>query len=254
MSLNGLSFCITNLDRNEVIQSQQIQYYQPIALSHLPEELLNFLDKHQVMNHNYQQVLVVHNNPWFSLVPSSLYDPNCLGDYLKYNAALLADDNPAIDYLVDLDIHSVYIPFTHVNNALLDRFSTFDFIHHSSALLKKLYPVQKQLNSDKAYAYIEGHSMSLSIFKDKKLALFNVFEIQNPDELLYYLLFSFEQLALDPEIINLDLFGVINVNDANHKRICEFVKNVHFYIPELPYQFNSSINVDQIELISLIAQ
>jgi len=254
LSLNGLSFCITNLDSEEVIQSQQIQYYQPIALADLPEELFNFLDKHQVMDYQFQQVLVVHNNPWFSLVPSSLYDPNYLGDYLKYNAALLADDNPAIDYLVDMDLHAVYIPFTHVNNALLDRFSAFDFIHHSTALLKKLYSQQKQLNSDKVYAYIEGHSMSLAIFKNKGLSLFNVFEIQNPDELLYYLLFSLEQQSLEADSIELELFGSINENDPNHKRICEFVKNVQFYIPEVPFNFKDSIQADQVEFLSLIAQ
>lgn len=254
LSLNGLSFCITNLDSDQVIQSEQIQYFQPISIANLPEELINFLDKHNVMNQDYQQILVIHNNPWYSLVPSSLYDPKNLSDYLKYNTSLLADDNPAIDYLVDLDTHIVYIPFTHVNNLLLDRFSSFDFMHHSSVLLKHLYPVQKQLEKNKVFAYVEGHSMSLTVFKDKKLALFNVFEIQNPDELLYYLLFSLEQLDLDTETIELELFGAIKKDDYKHKRIFEFIGNVSFYIPELPYGFNKDINADQIELLSLIAQ
>ena len=254
LSLNGLSFCIINLDNNTVVKADQLQYYQPIALSNLPKELLNFIDQHQLDRYDYQQIIVVHNNPWFSIVPNSLFDSNYIGDYLKYTTTVLADDTPAVDHLIDFDLHMVYIPFTHVNNALLDRFSSFDFMHHGSVLIKNLYANQKKNGQDGVYAFIESHSMSLTIFKDQQLQLFNVFEINTTDELLYYLLFSLEQVQLDPENCTVALFGSVKEGNQQHTRIAEFIKNINFFIPDSQLNFEETIKAEQIELLSLIAE
>jgi hypothetical protein len=59
--------------------------------------------------------------------------------------------------------------------------------------------------------------------------LFNSFEYQTPEDFIYYLLFTAEQLSLNPEIFQLELLGTITRNDPYYAMAYKYIRNVSFF-------------------------
>ncbi|MBT8289287.1 MAG: DUF3822 family protein, partial [Muriicola sp.] len=64
--------------------------------------------------------------------------------------------------------------------------------------------------------------------------LFNNFTYKTPEDFLYYLMFSLEQLEFDTNEIKLRLFGAIEEGDAVFELCQEYIQNFSIYIPDIP--------------------
>ena len=67
-----------------------------------------------------------------------------------------------------------------------------------------------------------------SLCYNHQLQLFNTFEYQTADDFLYYLLFTAEQLHLNPETLKLLLLGDISENDGLYQKAYQYIRNVDF--------------------------
>ena len=56
----------------------------------------------------------------------------------------------------------------------------------------------------------------------------NSFVFTTKEDLLYYILFSFEQLKLSANNISVELFGQINKDDENYKLLYDYIQNMTF--------------------------
>ncbi len=83
----------------------------------------------------FSEVIIVHRNDLFSLVPKVLFDPNELANYLKFNTKILANDLLEYDEIQAYEMVNVYIPFVNINNFIYDQFGDFEFKHHSTVLV-----------------------------------------------------------------------------------------------------------------------
>ncbi len=81
------------------------------------------------------------------------------------------------------------------------------------------------------------------VWQGKKLRLCNTFSFQAPEDVLYYVLFGFEQLDLSPENVSLNLAGAAAERGDIFDLLYRYVREVTYYdkgprpIQELaPYQ------------------
>jgi hypothetical protein len=61
--------------------------------------------------------------------------------------------------------------------------------------------------------------------KNQELLLFNSFSYSTPQDFIYYLLFTCEQLQLNPETIAVQILGNCSVEDANYKMAYQYIRN-----------------------------
>ena len=231
ISLNGLSFCIIDTIVNKVILSDAVSFKIEATPYLLLKELKTLLEKHDILKKQFSEVLVIHKNNLYALVPKTLFDKKELANYLKFNTKILANDNIVYDELENQDIVSIYIPFTNINNYIFDNFGSFEFKHSSSALLHTLL-LQKPSSKPICYAYVAERELELVVLNQKKILLYNQFQYRTKEDFLYYILFTLEQLQLDPETINLRLFGKIEEGDELFEICYIYIKKVVVFIPK----------------------
>ena len=94
-----------------------------------------------------------------------------------------------------------------------------------------------QLNTKnkKAYLYLNEQKVGITIFNGNKLIFNNSFKYASKEDLLYYVLFSFEQLKLSPESINVSVFGTIEDTDEYFDLMYEYIRNIK--LGKRPHQF-----------------
>lgn len=230
ISLNGLSFCIVDTITNKVVLSDAISFKITTTPYLLLKELKNLLNQYKILGQDFTEVLVIHKNDLFSLVPKALFDEKELANYLKFNAKLLANDHIVFDELENQEMVSVYVPFTNVNNYVFDNFGTFEFKHGSTALIHSLQH-QKLNPKPICYAHVAERELELLVLNKKKVVLYNQFQFRTKEDFLYYILFTFEQLHLDLENTKLKLFGKIEEGSELFDICYTYIKKVSVFIP-----------------------
>ena len=235
VSLNGLSFCIVDTLRNTILQSQKRQFGKELSPFEVQRELKEMLTEFEVEDFDIEDTVVIHRNNLFSLVPKSLFDPDDLANYLKLNAKILANDVIEYDEIENHDLVIVYVPYMNINNYIFDLFGEFEFVHNGTVLLQSLLKSSANITEPVCYVHVGQQQMDLVVLGRKRLLLYNSFQYRTKEDFIYYILFTLEQLDLDPESISLRLFGQIEEEDELYSISYEFIRHISIFVPELSY-------------------
>ncbi len=231
VSLNGLSFCVLDTLSNTILASERIVFENELTPYAVQKEIKLLFEQNKIGDITFSEVVVIHRNNLFSLVPKPLFNKDELANYLKFNAKILANDHLEYDEVNNLELVNVYVPFVNINNYIYDLFGEFEFMHHGSVLIQTLINSHGNSNEPICYVHlIEGH-MDITIISQKKLILYNNFSFATKEDFIYYLLFTFEQLKLDTESTKLKLFGSIEEGDALYEMCHRYIKDISIFIP-----------------------
>ena len=234
VSLNGLSFCVLDTITNKILAFEKVVFSTPSTPYLMLKELKAKLSQHGDIGRNFSEVVVIHKNNMFGLVPKPLFNKDELPNYLKFNAKIMANDLVAYDELPNQEIVNVYIPYTNVNNYIFELFGEFEFKHSGTVLISTLLSQSRTAPEPTCYVQVSGKDMEMMVASDKKLLFYNQFEYKTKEDFLYFLLFSLEQLQIDLEKIQLKLFGSIEEGDPIFDLCYQYIKNVSVFVPSNP--------------------
>ena len=241
-TLDGFSFCITNLDSQETIHF--CAYTFPKTLEN-PEKLVaHFETIFQEDNHlqeDFKEILVIHQNSLATLVPNKLFREEHLKDYLDFNIKTLKTDFFAFDNIDQLAAKNVYVPFVNVNNYLFQNFGEFEYQHSTTAFIKKL--LQTTTTPEKTmFVDVWKDQISVVVLEDKKVLFSNSFSFTSKEDFIYYLLFTAEQLELNTNEFPLFFTGDIQEETEIYKITYQYVRNVDFLRSKNPIFMNSNFS------------
>lgn len=230
VSLNGLSFCIQDTVSLQIEEMEQKFFKTELTPYLVLKELKALVEHHKLAERDFAEVVVLHRNNLYSLVPIALFDKNEMANYLKFNTKILATDQIVHDQIPNTEMVCVYVPFTNINNYLFTLFGEFEFKHASVALLQTL--LQHSNTTTNCYVHVTPNQIEVAVLEQKNLLLYNQFTYQVKEDFLYYLLFTYEQLGLNVASTPLKLFGAITTEDPNYKLCYEYIKDISVFTPE----------------------
>ena len=71
--------------------------------------------------------------------------------------------------------------------------------------------------------------MELAIVKDQKLALYNIFELQDENDIIYFVLNAYKLTGLDPVTHSLFISGLLPKTSDAVNIVGKYIKNIRFY-------------------------
>ena len=231
VSLNGLSFCVLDTIGNTIQLSKTVNFGKELSPYEVQKELKELFRENRIQNFQFSEVIVIHRNNLFSLVPKALFDEKELANYLKFNAKILANDLLAYDEIESYDMVNVYVPFVNINNYIYDLFGEFEFMHNGTILVQTLLNTHNNGNESVCYVHVADQQMDVTVLSQKKLVLYNSFQYHTKEDFIYYLLFMLEQLKLNTETIKVRLFGDIDEEDDVFTICYQYIHHVSIFIP-----------------------
>jgi hypothetical protein len=226
VSLTGLSFCVFDTLNHTIIAVKEIQFDTIHKATKTEDLFADAFTHNPELRDSYDEIVVIHNNNLSTFVPEPLFDENFLGSYLQYNTKVFETDFFTFDEISKYQLNAVYIPYVNINNFFIDQFGAFDYIHANSILVAKLLDASKNIDDQKMIVNFNPTHFEIVVVQNQKLLLFNSFEYQTPEDFLYYLLFTAEQLNLNPENFKLELLGTIKVDDDFYQLAYKYIRNV----------------------------
>ena len=221
VSLDGLSFCV--LSFGKIISIKVTNFEKQLNPSDLLERLKMALSKDALMQTEFESVHLTISNELFSCVPNALYQKEQLTNYLKFSTKLLATDFADVDDVDEFQLKTVYIPFINVTNFVYDTFGNFTYKHSISVLCGV---ASRSKEHTFVMVNVAANYYELVAIKDGKLQLANRFSYKTKEDFIYYILFAYEQLALDRESIPLHISGTISEDDENFEIAYKYIRNV----------------------------
>lgn len=237
VSLNGLSFCALQQEQKRILYFRDIRFERKLNPIEVLQKIENLYQKEEFLKRTSAEVVVLFSNDLYCVVPEKLFKEDNASDYLKFNTKILETDFVAQDYLAE-GLVNVYIPYTNINNFFFDRHGEFEYRHSTSVLIEeflKLDPKDKEGTT----VYLNSHDAGydLVIIRNGQLIFANSFICETREDFIYYLLFTAEQLDLDPTTFDLILTGDIKEDSERYQIAYTYVKNVNFLETSFGYIF-----------------
>ncbi len=229
VGLDGFSFCVFDLLTSKVLSFKKVAFFSfkdSNKLENAANLLSDNINSNSELQECYDEILVIYSNNLSTFVPHALFDEDYLGSYLQYNTKVFETDFFAFDIIENYEMNNVFIPFINFNNLFIEKFGSFDYVHASTILVTKLLDLSKNTDAKKMYVQINKSTLDLVVVQKQKLVLYNSFDYKTPDDLLYYILFTAEQLDLNPEFFSLQLFGNVHIEDDFYKLCYTYIRNV----------------------------
>jgi hypothetical protein len=253
VSLNGLSFCIVDTIANTIKDFKRLSFGKELSPYEMLNELKQLFRDSKVEDYSFSEVVVIHRNNLFSLVPKALFDPAELANYLKFNVKILANDHIEYDEITSYDMVNVYVPFVNVNNYIYDLFGEFEFMHHGTVMVQSLLNSHSNGNETICYVHVADNQMDITVLTQKQLLFFNSFPFKTKEDFIYYLLFTLEQLKLDTETIKLRLFGEVDMGDELYNISYEYIQHISLFIPPNDIYSTEELEKDTVDFTVLNA-
>lgn len=226
VSLQGFSFCIVDTLENAILVVEDIDFSHWPKTSRIEDHYWKSFLENTSLTREYDEVVALHDNNLNTFVPKAMFDEEYLGSYLQYNTKVFETDFFAFDDIPNHEINNVYIPYVNINNFLIDQFGTFDYKHCNTVLVEKLLAASKNVDDKQVYVHFGTGNFSIVVVQNQSLLLFNAFDYKTPEDFIYYLLFTAEQLNLNPETFRLRLLGIISEDSELFKIAFKYVRNV----------------------------
>jgi hypothetical protein len=239
--LDGFSFCVINKTLNEVtaLYTYAFPNSSPTPEKHL-DNVVEVFNKEKLLQRRYHTVNITHVNELSTLVPKAFFVPEEIKSYIKFSSKVYKNDYIVHDPLVNHDMMNVYIPFVNINNFLLEKFGAFEYKHFSTVLVENLMNTYKFSERPHMFVHICDEHFEIVIIANSKLLLYNSFKYQTKEDFIYFVLFTAEQLKLNPEKFELIFSGNIDKESDLYKIAYTYVRNINLIEIRSKYSFKSN--------------
>lgn len=229
LSLSGLAYCVFD---KELIDVVLLKEYQFEKLAQTPELLLKYVkeiyETDTDLVEKYASVNITHKNSHSTIVPEELYDKEHLSDYLKYAVKVLKNDSISVDSISEGESKNIYIPFKNMNSFFEEKYKNFDYSHASSLLVSSLLKYQKHSLNKYFFVNVSNNILDIVYLANNQLHFYNSFTFSSKEDFLYYILFSLEQLGLNPNEQKTTFLGAINKKSPLFEIAYTYVRNIDF--------------------------
>ena len=228
LGIHHFSYCLLN---TTTFTYDYAKKYPLASKDNTATEITEIINNDAILKAEFSSQSVAFVNFPSTLVPSKLYKKEeaetLLAFNTKVNGTVLADN------IFSQKAHLIYSVPESILTIVSNFFPKAKYKSQESILIQQY----SQLNTEKkkAYLYLNEQKVGITIFDGDKLIFNNSFKYTSKEDLLYYVLFSFEQLKLSPDSIEVTVFGTIEDTDESFSLMYKYIRNIK--LGKRPHQF-----------------
>lgn len=238
--LSGLSFCILNRSNSKVEYLKRFDFKSKLTPEAVLIKLQDVISNEPLLSQTFDSVLALFQNELSNLVPEEFFEEQNAADYLKFSSKIIKTDFISHDKIEVNNSINVFVPYVNINNYLFEIYGEFEYKHASTILLEQILRTKEASGVDKMYINVEPFQFELVVVKNGKFQLYNTFDYFTKEDFIYFILFTIEQLKLNPESVIIKLTGKIIKDDALYQLLYTYIRYVEFDEPSKKYTFNET--------------
>ena len=228
LGIYHFSYCLLN---TTTFTYDYVKKYPLTFKENTATEITEIITNDAILKAEFSSQSVAFVNFPSTLVPDRLYIKEEAETLLSFNTKV--NGTVLTDNIVSQKAHLIYSVPESILTIVSNFFPKAKYKSQESILIEQY--IQLNTEKKKAYLYLNEQKVGITIFNGDKLIFNNSFKYTNKEDLLYYVLFSFEQLKLSPDSIDVTVFGTVEDTDESFILMYEYIKNIK--LGKRPYQF-----------------
>lgn len=212
IGLKKISYCIININTRNIECFKQF------------DNINDIINSDEILKLNFAHCSIVYVNFPYTLVPIELFEKENTKEMLELTSNVY--EIIQYDKLTTLDSYIIYTIPKDIQDLVFTFFPNAQEKCIQSILIEQFNALDNP--DDNTYLYFNEKTLNITVYKNDKLMFNNLFEFDNTTDILYYTLFTLEQLKISPETVNLKLYGEIVKNDATYQILYEYIRNINF--------------------------
>ncbi len=242
IDLNGFSFCLLDTIRNKYVALRHYSY------DHLAEDpgknIRAVFEQDEFLKQEFKGSKMIYTTRQSTLVPEPLFNKENVKDYFSFNHS--PNGNQYGIFFNHLKHAGAYVVFAvpeHVTSVVQEYLPSVKIFHQSVPLIENIF-MNRRNRKDQGIAYLNVSEklFDIVVIDDKKLNLHNCFSFHDENDLLYFTLYVFEQLKLDPGDTEIILSGRITKTMKQYEVLKKYIRNIRFHPLNTQFTYSYTFN------------
>jgi hypothetical protein len=226
-----ITVCVTELIKQSAVAVwSSSSKYSLFSKKNTDKTLLTLLNACTIpLKGSYKKISLAIASKEFSFVPSALFDSTEIKKYVELNCGNQMNAIFQHDNLEQEDLNIAYAISKDTIEVLDKTLGIYKLCHHSKVFLNAVNT--NFIASDIAlYANYSNKQLELIYIKNNKFYFGNIFDVGAPEDFLYFILNSCEQLGINPQDLKLILSGAIKTGDEIHHLAFSYFDKIQFAV------------------------
>jgi hypothetical protein len=225
VTMDGFSFVISPVENQQSIDYIYIKKIEKNDTENLTDTLSSFRGFDQK---EFYAIRIIIHEIFFTLVPEPIFDLRDMKAYLKLNHPHRVKSKNLSNRISVANAVCVFSLEEGLYELLKKKFPGADFCHTSLPFCT----MALNKSTESAFFQCYEKSMELAIVKDQKLALYNIFSLQDETDIIYFILNAYKSTGIDPTAHPLFISGLLSKTSETISLIGKYIKDIRFYTPD----------------------
>jgi len=197
----------------------------------------------ELLNLKYKSVDIVYSPENFTLVPQVFYQPGSAEKFYGFNHEMEKGYNIDKTFLPKAEAWCIYTIPENLREFLTLKFPKAGVRHNLLPLVEralkenKNFPERNQVHLNFFRSYFE-----LVVLSGTKLLMSNQFNYSGESDVIYYVLYVFDQLKLAPDTTELLLHGQLPQTDPLYQTFKKYIRKTLFAKPNSRFSYSYTFN------------
>ncbi len=242
--LDGFSYCILDSTRNKFIAIRHIPFsFEDFNSDVFSDKIISIIDTDEYLCCKYKSVRFVFNTTMYTLVPEPIFDKEQMKLFLSFNHELNDSEVLHSNSIRNAEAYIVFSLLYSLVEAVYMRFPNSKLYHSSVPFIESnLNRFKLKGNKAKVIANVNSIYFDIIVLNSSGMQLYNSFYYKNADDLVYYIMYIYDQLKLNPEEADILLSGILTKNSEAYLKLKRFVRNIIFDKLNEQFQYSYIFN------------
>ena len=238
ISLDGFSFAILDIPKGKytVLKSTNFFLKRPRLLFMKVKQLLA---EDELLSLKFKSVEIAYSSENFTLIPQPFFQHSASEKFLGFNHEIEKGFSVDKTLFVNAEVWCIYTIPENLKEFLFLKFPKATIRHNLFPLVEravkenKNFPDGKQVHLNFFRTYFE-----LVVLSGSKLMLCNQFNYAGESDIIFYVLYVFEQLKLNPDSTELIIHGHIQKTDDVCQSFKKYIRKITFARPTTVFNYS----------------
>jgi len=254
------SFAIFDTACQKYLAFKNFWFETPVTGLSQTDHIRKILHGESYLARQYKSASFIYLTPVSVLVPSPLFRKEHPEEYFRYSAHLMPTDKILFRKISAIDAYSVFpVPLAFFNQVRL-MLPYVQFFHQSCPLITEALSESADFaDKTRVLANINYGFVDLMIVQSNQLLMSNSFKVRSTEDLIFFILYLYEQFGLSQEECPVVLSGFPELFPGSTELLYKYLKNILFrrfpdvftysqtFIELKQYQFSPIINLARCE-------
>jgi hypothetical protein len=218
--------CIIDSQNHRCLFIEDYEFSAVFFPEQIISHLENIYDEHQLIQAGFwKSIKLSFKTRNFTLVPASLFDKEHAADYLLLNSEINSTENIYYYQQSSMEAVNVFSAEKKIAEWFINAYPSrsIKFLHHTCSFLEgNLHKDNKGQKS--LYLNIEKNLFTATVVQNKTVEFCNSFNYTSPEDFVYFVMYIFDQMKLNPEATPVVIWGEIDSSSLIYHKLYKYIR------------------------------